>query len=1506
MSSRQKEVKADRVEMPRSRSSEMKKKKAIPVAYEWSSLDGYIRGLKSDALKAAFFKKRRDEILHSILMVSNTRLDEEDCMNLPLPVEPVVVLNEEDIRLIAPATLHAQVKGKDKVRSYHNLVMASRVLRDYLAYLGAIVVEEEFQECLAHFHQLILLPFYPTMDKVRSSQRGINLKLEWVMLQVFSTWFTNSPKLPVVIHSIATDVKAMDSKASLDPFYDQGIGSTLIRMAAAISSPKNMSGERRAMCQLARDFLDRFLRDQIGLSSFLHHYQGVLVHTILHYVSLIFHHESDRKVENTIGHASRLEYILQKLVLRLDNSAEVFYMVLSGVLAEVHRVIRCYPDAEERELEGLDHDMAYLLDLYIYLCFSSSYHLQHLDEIRHILTTASGLSQVVKVRAHQAFCHLIQIFIYRVLCENGKEKWYSSDGHLVATPKSPHMGNVLDIAALLSLKCVYPWKPGELGKCFGFLVSFLHTDVAMEFLSPMIQALTEDTYFFHDGGLIRMVFDDFHLLKVVLDLLYKEIKASSPSKSVCLAAARFLSCVCKYAAYDTLVPHAKLLRKFEERFIKSLGKGGVYSTAVLDVSTQYHDIFFLEYRMRVLSAVYDIEDLGRTFEEINGLTAVVDSVMEALSHGKKRGYKEKQLEAVRMFMHSHILSIYSTLGLMIKRQNRTEENKIQQRVRTSLRYLKGVWAQEGLNASGQILILRSVFSASMHKVLSVGNNRKQSVEKGQTKLRAISAMKLQSMSPSSQLKNPLITNSTLSGSSSSGGSEKGEVAILKLLPQVWSLHQEAREVGLNILKVLADPKVFNRVAEVVRNHRLAVEVVSVLLDGLTIAVSDPARGEDVLHGAEALYAWLALPFAYFDYASLVGKLVTLLARALDIPEPTVDVLLASRVGAMRARIFLDFVADMLLQREGTHKGPVEALFWRLLVAYEQRHASPLEELGALSLGPGWLWYLGSERVVYGIKRRGAQVGEVQKVDVQVATPGGCHGYYLVDAPKRSDDEVFIAEATSLCRFIHPLVRLEGGIKLERKLKQFRRVRYRHCHKIGVVYAGVEQEAERELLGNRSVSDGHAAFLSSLAHIVELEGYEGYRGGLIPGDQDGDVAYIYQGACDNCVYHVPHLIGREEADPRFYRKRHVGNDAVHIVWTENSARYAHKCAIASSFNDVHVVVRASDEYGKVEVFSRREEHLRGSIIVPGSYAHADVLGILTGHTAMLCNARVSDQQPSSVSLGEIVCSVAAHVMGQGGSNIEIEQQLVHQKAAHKKGPFKANGGLARSFNNETGLELAKEIAKTGHYAVKRPCKMLLTLSGQEMAKFDVSLGSELANMIESVRILHRLSHIDLSHNMLCDLPSEFSMCSELHTLDLSHNLLEIIPSDLKELKSLSVLNLSHNQVIEVKCTAFEGLDSLREVDLSYNSLPLIPLSLLQDCPQVNVTGNPAYVEAPMEGCYYGGYCSICGKMIMSAPKVAKAFISYKDTAPRWIGGISCPECFCILEKRLADISSASGG
>ncbi|OHS97746.1 hypothetical protein TRFO_35950 [Tritrichomonas foetus] len=125
-------------------------------------------------------------------------------------------------------------------------------------------------------------------------------------------------------------------------------------------------------------------------------------------------------------------------------------------------------------------------------------------------------------------------------------------------------------------------------------------------------------------------------------------------------------------------------------------------------------------------------------------------------------------------------------------------------------------------------------------------------------------------------------------------------------------------------------------------------------------------------------------------------------------------------------------------------------------------------------------------------------------------------------------------------------------------------------KIGVLYVAENQFEQNEILSNTmdNVSNDFKEFILTLGQIVDLSEHQWYNGKL----SNTDGKSIYYCNCQmEVIFHVAPMLPDRPDDPqRLYKKRHIGNDNVHIIWCENPAGYD-TSVITSQFNDAHIVI-----------------------------------------------------------------------------------------------------------------------------------------------------------------------------------------------------------------------------------------------------------------------------------------------------------------------------------------------
>ncbi|XP_014478192.1 PREDICTED: GTPase-activating Rap/Ran-GAP domain-like protein 3 isoform X1 [Dinoponera quadriceps] len=130
-------------------------------------------------------------------------------------------------------------------------------------------------------------------------------------------------------------------------------------------------------------------------------------------------------------------------------------------------------------------------------------------------------------------------------------------------------------------------------------------------------------------------------------------------------------------------------------------------------------------------------------------------------------------------------------------------------------------------------------------------------------------------------------------------------------------------------------------------------------------------------------------------------------------------------------------------------------------------------------------------------------------------------------------------------------------------------------KFGVIYAKEGQITDDEMLSNERGSPGFESFLEILGERIRLKGWDKYRGGLdVKGDMTGKESYYTVYAGHEVMYHVSTMLPYSKDNPQqLERKRHIGNDIVNIIYTDDPAAvdtFNPNC-IRSQFTHVFAVI-----------------------------------------------------------------------------------------------------------------------------------------------------------------------------------------------------------------------------------------------------------------------------------------------------------------------------------------------
>lgn len=201
-------------------------------------------------------------------------------------------------------------------------------------------------------------------------------------------------------------------------------------------------------------------------------------------------------------------------------------------------------------------------------------------------------------------------------------------------------------------------------------------------------------------------------------------------------------------------------------------------------------------------------------------------------------------------------------------------------------------------------------------------------------------------------------------------------------------------------------------------------------------------------------------------------------------------------------------------------------------------------------------------------------------------------------------------------------KLELLAKNDRVLRELRNLDKQKCretHKIAVIYVKEGQEDKCSILSNQSASKEFEQFVSALGWEIDLARHDGFRGGLEENLSTGKTAPYFANAFYEIIFHVStrmpnkpdpntRLKGSNDSDLNrsldvdaaeqgnefINRKlRHLGNDEVHIVWSEHFRNYR-RGIIPTEFCDVLIVIYPVQSLpGKLRLLSNRCSHFAQS-------------------------------------------------------------------------------------------------------------------------------------------------------------------------------------------------------------------------------------------------------------------------------------------------------------------------
>ncbi|NWX88950.1 RGPA2 protein, partial [Nothoprocta pentlandii] len=148
--------------------------------------------------------------------------------------------------------------------------------------------------------------------------------------------------------------------------------------------------------------------------------------------------------------------------------------------------------------------------------------------------------------------------------------------------------------------------------------------------------------------------------------------------------------------------------------------------------------------------------------------------------------------------------------------------------------------------------------------------------------------------------------------------------------------------------------------------------------------------------------------------------------------------------------------------------------------------------------------------------------------------------------------------------------LKKNSKLLRELKNLDSRQCRETHKIAVFYIAEGQEDKCSILSNTRGSQAYEDFVAGLGWEVDLSTHCGFMGGLQRNGSTGQTAPYYATSTVEIIFHVSTRMPSDSDDSLTKKLRHLGNDEVHIVWSEHTRNYR-RGIIPTDFGDVLIVI-----------------------------------------------------------------------------------------------------------------------------------------------------------------------------------------------------------------------------------------------------------------------------------------------------------------------------------------------
>ncbi|XP_066133855.1 ral GTPase-activating protein subunit alpha-1 isoform X3 [Saccopteryx bilineata] len=190
-------------------------------------------------------------------------------------------------------------------------------------------------------------------------------------------------------------------------------------------------------------------------------------------------------------------------------------------------------------------------------------------------------------------------------------------------------------------------------------------------------------------------------------------------------------------------------------------------------------------------------------------------------------------------------------------------------------------------------------------------------------------------------------------------------------------------------------------------------------------------------------------------------------------------------------------------------------------------------------------------------------------------------------------------------------------KNEKLLRELRNLDSRQCretHKIAVFYVAEGQEDKHSILTNTGGSQAYEDFVAGLGWEVNLTNHCGFMGGLQKNKSTGLTTPYFATSTVEVVFHVSTRMPSDSDDSLTKKLRHLGNDEVHIVWSEHTRDYR-RGIIPTEFGDVLIIIYPMKNHMfSIQIMKKPEVPFFGPLF-DGAIVNGKVLPIMVRSTAI---------------------------------------------------------------------------------------------------------------------------------------------------------------------------------------------------------------------------------------------------------------------------------------------------